>query len=299
MKEILHIDHCPVCKASEFNTVLTASDWLVSKEQFDVLACKNCSFRFTQDAPSESNIGPYYDTDSYVEHSDSNKGLVFQIYHFGRKLMLNRKLKLIRRASKGKELLDVGSASGYFLNHMKVNNYAVTGIEISPKARELCKTKFNIETFSPEALINNDLGKNFDLITMWHVFEHVYTYDEYFNSFKALLNTDGKLLIAMPNYRCLDAKYYKEYWNGYDVPRHLWHFDPESFKTFAENRGFTIKEAKRLPLDPFYNSMVSAEYKTNFTFIGWTFIIGLMSYLNSLFDKSKSSSLVYILERKD
>ena len=282
-----------------FNAVVEAKDWLVSKEPFTIYQCTQCTFRFTQDAPAENNVGKYYDDDAYVEHSDSNKGLIFQIYHWGRKLMLRRKLSLIKKISNGRSLLDVGSASGYFLNHMKENNYDVLGIEISDKARRLCMNNFSIESFPPDQLISNTLGKKFDIITLWHVFEHVYTYNEYFNAFASILNPGGKLVIAMPNYNCLDAGYYKEYWNGYDVPRHLWHFNPESFTSFANERGYTISKTYSLPLDPFYNAMVSAEYKPSFTFLPWTFTIGLMSYLNSLVKKEQSSSLVYILQKNN
>lgn len=297
MPDILHISACPVCENKDFRKVMTAHDWLVTREAFDILECNSCSFRFTQDAPSELAVAPYYDNEDYVEHSDSNKGLIFTLYHWGRKLMLNRKLKLIRSAHNGRSLLDVGSASGYFLNHMKQNGFTVEGVEISEKARNLCKEKFNIDTFTPDALIKKELPNTYDLITMWHVFEHVYTYNEYFESFKELLKPGGKLLIAMPNYKCYDASFYKEYWNGYDVPRHLWHFHPPTFEKFCNDRGFKLLSTKRLPLDPIYNSMVSADYKPKKTFIGFTLITGVWSYLISLFNKQRSSSLVYILQK--
>lgn len=278
---------------------MQVTDWLVTKEVFAIFECTACQFRFTQDAPSEELVGPYYDNDDYVEHSDSNKGLIFTLYHWGRKLMLKRKLRLISSTSKGKRLLDVGSASGYFLNHMKQNGYQVEGVEISEKARGLCKQKFDIDTFTPSALIQKELKGTYDVITMWHVFEHVYTYNEYFEAFKELLSPQGVLVIAMPNYKCFDAEYYKEYWNGYDVPRHLWHFHPSTFQNFSQKRGFNLLKTKRLPLDPVYNSMVSADYKERKPFIGLTLIIGVWSYVLSLFNKQRSSSLVYFLRKNN
>ena len=104
-------------------------------------------------------------------------------------------------------------------------------------------------------------------------------------------------MIAMPNYHSLEAGYYKKYWNGYDVPRHLWHFDFDSFSKFAEDRGFKIKQVLRLPLDPFYNCMVSAEYKPKFTFLPWTVFVGFLSYLTGLFNIRRTSSPVYVLEK--
>lgn len=299
MPDILHISSCPVCNSQELNSVIKANDWLVTKEEFSIYECASCEFRFTQDAPSEALVGPYYDNEDYVEHSDSSKGLIFTLYHWGRKLMLNRKHNLIANNSQGKRLLDVGSASGYFLNHMKQKGFDVQGIEISEKARELCKSKFDIDTFTPNLLINKELDGPYDVITLWHVFEHVYTYNEYFDAFKELLSPDGVLVIAMPNYKCYDAAYYKEYWNGYDVPRHLWHFHPPTFNTFSEKRGFKTLKTKRLPLDPIYNSLVSADYKPRKAFLGLTLLVGVWSYLISLINKQRSSSLVYFLKKNN
>lgn len=295
MKDVFHISNCPVCKADQFQLVFTTQDFLVSKEAFSILECESCGFRFTQDVPSVENIAPYYDHVGYVEHSDNQEGLVNTLYHWGRQLMLRQKSKLIRRSAKGTRLLDVGSASGYFLNHMKGEGYEVSGVEISPKARELCKSIFNIDTFPPEWMSSTD--RSFDVITLWHVFEHVYTYDEYFRSFGAMLESEGRLIIAMPNFKSLDAKYYGRFWNAYDVPRHIWHFDHDSFSRFAQDRGFTVESIKLLPLDPFYNSMVSAEYRYRLRFLPWTLVVATLSYLWSLLSTKKASSIVYILKK--
>lgn len=260
------------------------------------MACSRCSFRFTQDAPSQEEIGPYYDTDSYVEHSDTRSGLVFTLYHYGRMLMLNMKLRLIKRTHSGKRLLDIGSASGYFLNHMKLGGYQVKGVEINEKARALCKEKFDIDSYPPEWLTEQKDAK-FDLISLWHVFEHVYDYDGYFKAFDNLLTDDGRIVVAMPNYRAYDASYYGKYWNAYDVPRHIWHFDFDSFSQFAKDRGFEIEKVKDLPLDPFYNAMTSAEFKPKFTFIPWALFIGFVAYLKGVLNTKKASSIVYILKK--
>ncbi|MBR9859900.1 class I SAM-dependent methyltransferase [bacterium] len=297
MESTFHITQCPVCGQNDFKLFLEAKDWLVTKEPFSIYQCTSCTFTFTQDAPAPESVGRFYDDVNYVEHSDSDSGIIFKVYHQARKIMLKQKLSMLKKTSKGKRLMDVGSGSGYFLNHMQQNGFECLGVEISETARALCKTKFNIDALPPEDLTGGRIDKKFDLITLWHVFEHVYTYDEYFKAFDQLLDKDGKLVIAMPNYHCLEASYYKKFWNGYDVPRHLWHFDDKTFTKFASDRGFSVKKIYRLPLDPFYNSMVSAEYKPKFTFLPWTVFIGFMSFIRGLVDKSKASSLVYVLDK--
>ncbi len=297
MSQRFHISECPVCTASEFRLLMKAEDHLVSHELFHILECTQCAFRFTQGAPVEEEIGPYYDDDAYVEHSDSQSGLIFKLYHKARSIMLSFKFRMIKNVNNGNRLLDVGSASGYFLEYMQGKGYEVDGVEISDKARELCKSRTGIEAHLPVSLINQDLKGKYDIISLWHVLEHVYTMDDYFEAFSHYLAEEGVLLIAMPNHRCLDETYYGKHWCAYDVPRHLWHFEPKTFKLFAAKRGFKVSSIKRLPLDPFYNAMVSASYKKGFKFLPWTIYIGTLSFINGLFIKKKSSSLVYILKK--
>lgn len=298
MVKTTHISRCPVCNNNVFVPLLSCEDWLVTKESFEIEECFNCKFAFTQDPPNAFHAGRYYDNVAYVEHSDSSSGLIFSIYHHARKFMLRFKQRMIKNASSGKKLLDVGSGSGYFLNHMKSSGYEVRGVEISETARKLCHEKFGISNHTPEDFVQLKIEGKYDVITLWHVFEHVYEYDEYFNSFRNYLSKEGKLIIAMPNKRCFEASYYKKYWNGYDTPRHLWHFTHKTFVSFANQRGFSVSKIKKLPLDPFYNSMVSAEYKPSFTFLPFTLLIGLSSYVIGLVSKKRASSLIYILEKK-
>lgn len=298
MNNRIEIKACIVCGSTDHQTELLVTDWLVTQEKFNVKRCNKCLFRFTANPPSAEAAGKYYETEEYVEHSDNNDGFINKLYHFGRKWMMKYKLSLIQNLQTGNRLLDVGSGAGYFLNFMQQSGYAVEGVEISEKAVKGCKDKYNIDAYHPSRLIGNKIEINVDIITLWHVFEHVYEYDEYFNSFSKLLSKDGRLIIAMPNYKCLEEKIYRTHWNGYDTPRHLWHFTPETFKKFAADRGFEIVKMKSLPLDPFYNSMISASYKKSFTLLPITLLNGILSSILSSISLKHSSSIVYILKKK-
>lgn len=292
------ISACPVCDQSNFSVFKKVPDWLVSKEVFDIQQCASCGFKFTGNAPTEQEVGPYYNSEEYVEHSDTKKGIIYSVYHKAREIMLGYKLRKIQKLGVGKKLLDVGSGSGYFLNHMKQNGYDTTGVEISEKARELCKSKFDIDAHLPAVFLSKKLDSDYDLVTLWHVFEHVYTYHEYFELFHSSLKADGRLILALPNSDSIDAKLYGEYWAAYDTPRHLWHFTPKTIEQFAAKRGFILEKKYRLPLDPFFNSMVSASYKNTFTFLPITVLKGLWAYLVSLSSIDKSSSLIYVFKKQ-
>lgn len=291
---------CIVCGNTEFSKVMTVKDWFLTKEDFDVCQCNKCGFRLTMNPPAEDKAYIYYQSENYIEHSDTKKGLVFSVYHYARKWALNFKRKKIQKLSSKiahKRILDVGSGSGYFINHMKTNGFDVTGVEISDTARELCKKNFDIETLAPNDFLSQKSEPKYDIITMWHVLEHVYQYDAYFERYREQLTGDGHLIIAVPNHTCFEEGYYKEYWCAYDVPRHIWHFEPKTFEKFAERHGFRVVKIGMLPLDSFFNAMLSAEYKPNFTFLPFTFLIGLISYFKGLFNPKRASSPIYYLQK--
>lgn len=299
MSASFSISNCPVCHCTDFITFKQVPDWLVSKEVFELLQCTSCGFKFTGNAPLEKDISPYYNSEEYVEHSDTKKGIIYGMYHTARKIMLRYKSKKIQKLGIGKKLLDVGSGSGYFMHYMRGQGYATTGIEISEKARILCQEKFNLSAHTPDDFLEKKIDTDFDFITLWHVFEHVYTYNEYFELFYDSLKKDGMLILALPNSDSTDAKMYDQFWAAYDTPRHLWHFTPKTIEAFAAARGFVLKKKYRLPLDPFFNSMVSDSYKKNSTFLPFTLVKALWAFSVSLTNIDKSSSLIYVFCKTD
>lgn len=298
MSTIFTISNCPVCESTHFKDYLVVPDWLVSKENFQLQQCDGCGFVFTSNAPKEESIAPYYESEEYVEHSDTKKGIIYGLYHYARSLMLSYKYKKLKSLNVGAKLLDVGSGSGYFLNFMQHKGFKVTGVEISDKAKELCQNKFGINAYAPEDFLQHKLDTDFDLITLWHVFEHVYTFNDYFDLFHKSLQPQGKLVLALPNKDSWDARHYHHYWAAYDTPRHLWHFTPKTIEAFAKRRGFKLVTKYHLPLDPFFNAMVSASYKTSKTFLPFTLLKGFWSYFKSLIDVNQSSSLIYVFEKE-
>ena len=298
MKKI-HTDICPVCGSSELMLYMTCKDYLTTKEEFDICKCKSCGFALTQDFPAESEIGKYYEASAYVSHSDTHKGIVNTLYHWARKIALNSKSKVVQgyAARKTGMLLDIGSGTGYFLNRMKEQKWIVTGIEKSESARKYTKHKFGIDCQDSEYLYEIPCQTK-DVITMWHVLEHLEHLNDVMDRLKGILKDDGVTIIALPNKDSFDAVHYKENWAAYDVPRHLWHFSPSDFKSLAEKHNFEIVATKPMYFDAFYISMLSEQNKGTFL----ASLIGLMKgglfFLRTLCNKSRCSSLIYILREK-
>lgn len=291
------LTECIVCQSNKIEEAMRLHDHLVSGKLFVIGSCQNCGFRFIQNPPPESEAYKYYETDEYVEHSDSSQGLINSVYHRARQWMLRYKHRIIDSYGKTPRILDFGTGTGYFINFMKSQGYDVTGIEISEKARAFGREKFGLNLYDPRKIFDNTFPSEFSYVTFWHVLEHVYEPSKVIQRLRDLLVDKGVLIVALPNYRCLEAKAYKEYWNGYDVPRHLWHWDKNSFTQFAKNNGFKVTKTKLLPLDPYYNCLISEGYrKKNWAHILIPFI-GTASLLHGWADKSKASSIVYFLEK--
>lgn len=289
---------CPVCRNQDLRPFLTCKDYTVSKEDFEIRYCQQCQTGITQNIPNQENIAKYYQSESYVSHSDTKKGLVNQLYHSARRLMLQSKYRLIKkltRLDKG-QILDIGSGTGYFLQAMKKNSWEVIGIEADAKARQFSQEHFGLTVFSPEE-IKNISDERFDVITLWHVLEHLHDLHGTWQHLKRLLKNEGVLLIAVPNHQSYDAKHYQQYWAAYDVPRHLWHFSPKSLQILANEHKFRIINRKMMPFDPFYIALMSEKYKAN----SMGFIKGLwhggIAFLAGLLEVKRSSSIIYILKR--
>jgi 2-polyprenyl-3-methyl-5-hydroxy-6-metoxy-1,4-benzoquinol methylase len=285
---------CPICGSDLIRKVLNAKDYTVSKESFDIFHCGGCSGRFTQNVPEPGQIGRYYQSQEYISHSETKKGLINRLYHSVRKITLRSKQNWVKAATGLKQgsLLDVGCGTGAFVHYMKQLHWEVTGVEPDDTARENAKTLYQVDALPIEKLF--DLPEaQYDAITMWHVLEHVHTLHAYLEQLRKLLKPGGKLIIAVPNYTSLDAEYYGEYWAAYDVPRHLYHFSPESMGVLLGQHNLEIVKKHPMVFDGFYVSLLSEQYKTGKSRLVAGFFTGLRSYRRGLKQVDRCSSVVY------
>lgn len=296
---VVNYKNCPLCGGPDIKKHMEVKDYFLSEENFSLFKCSQCEFVFTQAHPGKEDISPYYKSEEYVSHSNTRQGMVNKLYHLARRYMLGRKRKLIQRLTHKKTgtILDIGSGTGFFLDHMKEHGWDVTGIEPSEEGRKFCRNEFALEIKDEKSLfvLPED---SFDVITLWHVLEHVQDMDDYMIKVRSILKKDGILLIALPNFNSLDAAIYKGKWAAYDVPRHLWHFSPFSFKKFAAKYQFQLLKMKSMPLDAGYVSLLSEKYRNNPLGFLTGGIIGVLSLVLGLITVKKSSSIIYVLRKR-
>lgn len=287
---------CPLCNHSDYVTYLELDDYFLTKEKFSILKCNNCGLMKTYPQPSMDTIGRYYDSPDYISHATGKKSIKEKAYDLIRKRTLASKKSILDTYSKGKRLLDIGCATGVFLNYCKNYGYEVKGVEPDEKCRNYAKAHFNIAVTPPETL-KTFPAKSFDIITMWHVLEHVDDLNERMSLIKNLLTDDGVLIVALPNPSSYDAKHYGKFWAAYDVPRHLYHFTKDSFKKLCSKFSFEVINILPMVFDSFYISLLSEKYKNHKTSLVNAFLVGLKSNLKARVS-TNHSSVIYIIKNK-
>lgn len=277
-------------------TYLTVKDHSVSGEDFQLVHNEELDMLETIPQPSANTLSEYYKSEDYISHTDSKRNWFEKAYHFVRGMALKRKLKLINSFPvSGKTILDVGCGTGDFLQTAKNNSWNVYGIEPNEKARAIANSKTKNQVFDTNTLQEFESG-TFDVITLWHVLEHLPNLETEIQNLNRLLKPEGRLVIAVPNFKSYDAKHYNAFWAAYDVPRHLWHFSQTSISKLFSKHNLEIEKTLPMTFDAFYVSLLSEQYKSGSKNPLTAFWIGLQSNLKAK-RTGEYSSLIYVLKK--
>jgi 2-polyprenyl-3-methyl-5-hydroxy-6-metoxy-1,4-benzoquinol methylase len=266
-------------------------DYSISKEIFELHHNPEYDLLITFPKPSLEKLPSYYESEDYISHTDGKRSLFERMYHLIKNIALKNKVKLINAQSQKGRLLDIGAGTGDFLVVAKNDGWDTTGIEPSEKAKTIAINKGVNFASNLSDLENN----SFDVITMWHVLEHVPNLDEYILELKRLLKPTGTILIAVPNFKSFDANYYGRFWAAYDVPRHIWHFSKTAIKKLFAEKEIKLVEVLPMKFDSFYVSLLSEKYKTGKMNFIKAFFVGLKSNKSGKETKEYSSH-IYVLK---
>ena len=278
---------------------MRCKDHVVSSEQFDLWQCSDCNFRFIQNAPAENEIGRYYDSETYMSHATGKTGFFNSLYQTARTYSVWWRYRVIKNSgatTKG-TLLDIGCGVGAFAAYMQKKGWTVTALEPDADARKSAMELYRLQA-EPMERMHQLPGESFDVITLWHVLEHVHDIHGYMEQIYRLLKKDGLLVIAVPNFTSTDAGHYKEYWDAYDAPRHLFHFSPTAMLSITWQHGFSIINKKTFWLDANYASLLSEQHihgKARWVAAAWH---ALLSNLKAFTNKDKASAITYLLKKK-
>lgn len=279
-------------------TYLKVKDYSVSGEEFQLIHNTELDMLETDPQPSEDTLGDYYESDDYISHTDGKRNLFEKVYHIIKSVALKRKLKLINSfQSKHKQILDVGCGTGDFLQVAKEYNWTVSGIEPNEKARVVANQKTDNAVFEIKHLLTFE-PNSFDVITLWHVLEHLPKLETHISIFESLLKPNGHLVIAVPNFKSYDANHYNHFWAAFDAPRHLWHFSQTAISRLVERKNMTVVKTVPMIFDAYYVSLLSEKYKNGFMNPLKAFWIGWRSNRKAK-RSGEYSSLIYIITKRE
>lgn len=270
---------------------LKTKDFSVSQEEFDLLYDEDLDMLATHPAPKD--LDSYYKSESYISHTDSRRTVVDKMYQIVKKFSLWQKVNLINTYVKSqKTLLDIGAGTGDFLVTVINQKWIAEGVEPNYDARMRAQEKGVELNYDMSSLTD----KKFKVITLWHVLEHLPDLENQIEKMTSLLEEDGILVIAVPNFKSYDADHYQNFWAAYDVPRHLWHFSRTAIEKLFSKHKMQIIKTKPMIFDSFYVSLLSEKYKfgkSNFFKAFWT---GIRSNISAWHSK-EYSSIIYILKK--
>lgn len=271
---------------------LRTKDFAVSQETFDLHYSPELEMLVTH--PQPRNLKPYYESASYISHTDSKSSIADRLYQSVKRYSLTKKIQLVdNQIYKSRKLLDFGAGTADFLVMAKSKGFQITGIEPNPKARANAKNK-GIDLYENVKPI---LRNRYNVITLWHVLEHLPNLEPQISQIVSLLDKNGTIVVAVPNFKSYDAHYYGTYWAAYDVPRHLWHFSKGSIAKLFGKHQMQVVCIKPMIFDSFYVSLLSEKYKGNKLVLVKAFLIGLVSNIKAFFS-GEYSSLIYIIKKK-
>lgn len=290
---MMTIDRCPVCDSGQLQKDITCKDFLVSQESFSLSVCMTCQFRFTNPRPSDEKLGDYYKSENYISHSNTRKGLVSRLYHIVRNRTLKQKIKLVSRYVSRGTLLDYGCGTGMFLSTARGFGFSVYGIEPDAGARAIAR-EMDLQVMQDKSELKP--GLQLDVITGWHVLEHVSDLNNTITLLRSHLKQDGYMILAVPNHHSYDADHYGAFWAAYDVPRHLYHFDKNSIRNLMAKHAFQLVATHPMVFDSYYVSLLSEKYKTGKTNYLNAFWAGFMSNRRAG-SPAGYSSVIYVFKK--
>jgi SAM-dependent methyltransferase len=291
---MISISTCPICASSSFHPLASTRDYTLTGQSFTIKQCEKCELGITDPRPEENQLGAYYESPDYISHTHKASSIFDLLYSGARSIALQSKWNLIKKFHRPRIALDYGAGTGRFVQYLRAKDVEAYGVEPSTKARTAA-ISINGANVVTEAL--QDFPLTADIITLWHVLEHVPDPVQTLLNLKSKLGQDGVIFIAVPNLNSWESTRYKTYWAAFDTPRHLWHFNQKSMQLLLKKVGLNLIAVSPMKLDAYYISLLSEKYKNSnrhsLTGIKNAILNGIKS--NSSAKKTgEYSSLIYI-----
>ncbi|HEX4487712.1 MAG TPA: class I SAM-dependent methyltransferase [Terriglobales bacterium] len=226
----MDLSKCVACGHIGAEPFLKAPDRFHARPKiYSLVQCPQCSLVWLEDPPPLEDMGEHYgpDYDALIAESGETSP---EHWHPRRDMLLQQK--------QGGALLDLGCSSGAFLSLIKGPKWQLYGIEISEDSATRARSRTGAEVFVGDVLAASFPDGEFDAVSCFHVFEHMYMPQAVLGRVWRWLKPGGVFVAEMPNIHCQEARFFQSYWYPLELPRHLYHFSPAAFRALAANFGF-------------------------------------------------------------
>ncbi|EKQ52025.1 MAG: methylase involved in ubiquinone/menaquinone biosynthesis [Methanobacterium sp. Maddingley MBC34] len=235
---------CNLCGSKSSDIFFKGKDIKYKKNGlFTVVKCKECGLIYINPRPKQTVISSYY-PDEYWEMDNDNGVMEAKIKQIAHRFINKISYKMTIPPKKGGKILDIGCGDGKGLLKLKEEGWETYGVEISDLAAKYVREKYGLNVFTG---IVEDAGfedEFFDAIILSHVIEHLSDPKTTLTEVNRILKNDGMFTISLPNVASFEAKYFKKYWIGWDIPRHFYYFTPITIKSLLDKTGFDVLTIK-------------------------------------------------------
>jgi SAM-dependent methyltransferase len=229
---------CPLCGAGERALLFVARDRLLNRPgSFPVVRCARCGFVYLGERPAPDALLSYYPETYYPLGSEPSPAALA----VASGLLARVEAWLARHPRPDPTILDIGCGTGLFLSLAQQAGYDTRGIELSAAAVAYGRQRFGLE-IDCGALDDVALPPaSFDVVTLWHVLEHLPNPVGALRRVKQALRPDGLLLLGVPNFGSLEARLFGRRWYSLDAPRHFSQFTPETLARALVKAGLEVE----------------------------------------------------------
>lgn len=220
---------CPACRGGEVREFLRAPDRLHGRrEQYTLLRCAGCSLVWLKDPPKPEEM--------HLHYTEAYNRIISAGGKYSPRRWRDRKATLTQYKKSG-ALLDLGCSSGSFLEFIRSEAWQLYGVEMSPEEARTAEERSGAKIFTGNVLEARFPNESFDVVTCFDVFEHIFNPLDVIARVAEWLKPGGIFYVLVPNIQSAEGRVFGTYWHGLELPRHLFHYSPQSLKFLADSVG--------------------------------------------------------------